>query len=78
MDRYNLSKTAVLKVLRDNGVKLRRQPLTTEQVDKAKRLYESGLTIAKVADCLDASYETTRLALIHAGVQMRARGGRRH
>ena len=78
MERYGLSKTAVLKILRDNGVKMRRQALTQEQLGVARRRYElDGWPITNVATDIGASYETTRLALIHAGVQMRGRGGSR-
>lgn len=75
MKDFDLSKTAVLKLLKEAGITMRRQPLTEEQVREAVMLYGSGLPISKTAECLNASYEATRLALIAFGVRMRLRGG---
>ncbi|WP_373889778.1 helix-turn-helix domain-containing protein [Microbacterium sp. ASV81] len=40
------------------------------------REYEEGITLAKLVDRHHISYGVIRRALIDAGVQMRARGGR--
>ena len=64
---YGLSKTGILRLLRDEGVVLRRQPLTSDQVELAKKMYESGQ--------LDTSYNNVRQRLIKEGVQLRPRGG---
>ena len=76
-DTYGLSKTGLLCLLRDEGVKLRRRPLTSDQVTLAKTLYERGRPIAAIASRLDTSYNNVRQRLIKEGVQLRPRGGRR-
>jgi len=47
---YGLSKASVLKLLQDAGVSLRRQGLDDEQTAQAIRLYESGLSLARVGE----------------------------
>lgn len=39
---HNLNKNSVIKVLREAGIPIRRQPLTEEQIDDAAQLYEAG------------------------------------
>ena len=74
-DTYGLSKTGMLRLLRDEGVALRRRPLTSDQVALAKKMYESGRPIAAIATRLDTSYNNVRQRLIKDGVQLRPRGG---
>lgn len=74
-DTYGLSKTGILRLLRDEGVALRRQPLTDNQVEVARTLYEHGHPIAAIATRLDTSYNNVRQRLIKVGVQLRPRGG---
>ena len=72
---FGLSKTSVLRLLREQGVDLRRRPLTDEQVAVAAEMYASGLPIATIAAHFDTSYNNVRQRLIKAGVRMRPRGG---
>jgi hypothetical protein len=44
--------------------------------DKAAELYGQGCTIRSVARQIGRSYGGTRVLLVEAGVQLRARGGR--
>jgi len=74
MKTYGLSKSAVLKLLRDREVPMRRQPLTSEQIQHATALYESGATLVKVSEQLGSPTESIRRALIEAGVTIRPRG----
>ena len=74
-DTYGLSKTGILRLLRDEGVVLRRRPLTSDQVALAKKMYEHGHPIAAIATRLDTSYNNVRQRLIKDGVQLRPRGG---
>ena len=74
-ETYGLSKTGILRLLRDEGVALRRRPLTDDQVEVARKLYEHGHPITVIAAHLDTSYNNVRQRLIKAGVRMRARGG---
>lgn len=72
---YGVSKSGILRLLREQGVELRRQPLTDDQVSKAIRMYGEGRPIAVIAEHLDTSYNNVRQRLIKAGVQLRPRGG---
>lgn len=72
---HSLSKGGLLKLLRDEGVQLRCQPLTAEQVKEASKMYVSGRSLATVAKHFDVSYNGVRQALIRAGVERRPRGG---
>lgn len=63
-DSYGLSKTGVLRLLRDEGVKLRRSPLIDYQVKVAKTPYEHRHPIAAIAARLDTSYNNVRQRLI--------------
>lgn len=76
-ETYGLSKTGILRLLRDQGVALRRRPLTVDQVEVARKLYEHGHPIAAIATRLDTSYNNVRQRLIKEGVQLRPRGGSR-
>ena len=61
--------------LENRESKLRRRPLTDEQVAAAAEMYASGLSIATIAAQLDTSYNNVRQRLIKAGVRLRPRGG---
>ncbi len=74
-ETYGLSKTGILRLLRDEGVALRRRPLANDQVEVARMLYEHGHPIAAIATRLDTSYNNVRQRLIKEGVQLRPRGG---
>jgi hypothetical protein len=75
-ETYGLSKGGILRLLRDEGIVLRRRPLTGDQVELAKKMYESGHPIAAIASRLDTSYNNVRQRLIEERVQLRPRGGR--
>jgi hypothetical protein len=74
---YTLSKGGLLKLLRDEGVQLRCQPLSDQQVREATALYKSGRSIAAIATHFEVSYNGVRQAFVRAGVQRRPRGGSR-
>ncbi len=77
METYQLSKTSVLKLLSANGVEMRRQPPTTDQVARVAALYSSGKSLAAIEREADTPRESIRRALIDAGVELRQRGGSR-
>lgn len=72
---YGLSKTGILRLLRDEGVELRRRPLTEQQVVFAVNRYRSGQPIQAIASQLDTSYNNVRQRLLKEGVALRPRGG---
>ncbi|RBO83089.1 helix-turn-helix domain-containing protein [Nocardia puris] len=69
--RYGLSKGSLLKLLSDNGVTMRRQPLTNDQITQAVQLYTDGNSLRTIARQLGSSFSTIREALIAHGVTMR-------
>ena len=77
MTTYQLSKTAVLKLLKDAGIVMRRRPMTEEQVNEAVELYRSGRSLATLSSELELPRESLRRAIIEVGVQMRPRGSSR-
>ncbi|UIN31315.1 hypothetical protein [Microbacterium binotii] len=73
---YTLSKGGLLKLLRDEGVQLRCQPLNEDQVREAAALYKRGKSIAAIATHFEVSYNGVRQAFIRSGIERR-RGGQR-
>ncbi|MDR6200725.1 DNA-directed RNA polymerase specialized sigma24 family protein [Microbacterium sp. SORGH_AS428] len=73
---FGVAKSTILGILRDANVVMRRQPLTSEQVDRARELYESGLSLSQVAAQLTLKQDTIRLALKAASVRLRPATGR--
>ena len=62
---HGLSKSALLKLLADAGVQMRRQPMTDDQVERAHQLYESGLSFVagrSGAGCAPSDGATDALA----------------
>lgn len=72
---HALSKGGLLKLLRDEGVQLRCQPLSDEQVRDAAALYEHGQSLAAIAAHFGVGYNGVRQAFVRAGVKRRPRGG---
>ncbi|MFZ1301666.1 MAG: hypothetical protein WAQ27_03805 [Candidatus Microsaccharimonas sp.] len=72
---YGVAKSTIIGILRARNVVMRRQPLTTEQVSEAARLYKSGLSLSQVAERLRINQETMRTAILAAGVVLRAPTG---
>lgn len=73
--RYGISKTRVSDVLRDHGITIRRQGLTTEQVTEAAALYATGQSLAPIGARFGVSHTTVAAALRDRGVQLRPRPG---
>jgi DNA-directed RNA polymerase specialized sigma24 family protein len=73
---FGLSKGSVIKLLRDAGVPIRNQGLTSEQVTEAARLYVSGQSLAQIAAHLGVDHGTVWRALKQHGVRMRDTHGR--
>jgi DNA invertase Pin-like site-specific DNA recombinase len=61
---HNVSHTALVQLLRDAGVPIRRQPLTGVQIQQARDLRAQGLSIAKTATELGLARESIRRALL--------------
>jgi hypothetical protein len=72
---YGISKTRVATVLREQGVTIRRQGLTPEQVTEATTLYAAGKSLAWLGARYGVSHTTIGAALWRQGVQLRRRPG---
>jgi len=75
--KHGTSTDGMLRLLKEEGVQMRWQHLTPEQVADVVRLYEEGKSIYKIQDELGIPKTTVRTALEREGVQMRPRPGTR-
>lgn len=73
--RVGISKQSVVKILREEGVAIRCQPLTEAQRSEVVRLYAAGESIRQVAAQLGCDFETVRQVLIGVGVALRPKTG---
>jgi DNA invertase Pin-like site-specific DNA recombinase len=74
--RFGIHRETVSACLKKHDVALRRQRLTTNQIDAVVRLYEDGQTTAQIAAELGVGKTLIRTTLVARGVPRR-RGGRR-
>jgi uncharacterized protein YerC len=65
----------MLRLLKQEGVKMRYQSLTAEQVAQVVHLYKAGNSIYAIEDATGVSKTSVARALKNEGVQMRGRGG---
>jgi predicted HTH domain antitoxin len=61
----------VMRYLKLQCVEMRIRRLTEVQIDEAVRLYESGMSLAKVGRLIGAVPKTVRSRLLERGVQLR-------
>lgn len=74
---FGIAKGSVLRLLEQNGVAMRQQPIPAELIPEAAELYYEGLSLTAVSDRLGVNRSTLFHALRRAGVTMRpAIGGR--
>jgi hypothetical protein len=76
MVSYGLGKGTVLRLLRDNGVQLRHQSLTAEQLKEAIQLYQQGWTLARVGNHFGRDASFIHVTFKRAGVPRRDNHGR--
>lgn len=70
-EAYGIGKTAVTRLLREQGVPLRHQGLSPDQVQQAAELYQAGQSVAQVASALGFHPSSVYDTLKRAGVQLR-------
>lgn len=71
-NEFKVAKFTILRILRENSVVVRRQPLTAKQIKQAVMLYGSGRSLSQVAEDMSVNQETMRVAIIKAGVELRS------
>jgi DNA-binding CsgD family transcriptional regulator len=74
--RFRVHRNTVSQYLHRQGVTMRRQGLGHDQVDHAFRLYQQGLSLARIGVRLDVNGGTVWTALSARGVRMRDTHGR--
>jgi transcriptional regulator of aromatic amino acid metabolism len=72
---FGISKTRVATVLREEGVTIRRQGLSDEQIRDAARLYAQGASLAQIGARFGVSHTTAAAALRRQGIKLRPRPG---
>lgn len=70
-----ISKTRVAKILREQGITIRRQGLNDEQVREAATLYVAGKSLAWLGARFGVSHTTIAAALRREGIHRRPRPG---
>ena len=73
---HQCHRTTVSEVLKRNGVKLRRTPAPADQIQEMIRLYESGLSLARVGERFGVNASTVLKHLRERGVPTRKSHGR--
>jgi hypothetical protein len=73
---FGIQRQTVSKILKREGVPLRRQSLTPEEISVAQDLYSAGLSCQSIGELLECSHGTVRLALVSIGTKMRDSHGR--
>lgn len=75
-EHYGISKASVLRLQREQGVVIRHQSLTHEEAAEATRLYQQGLSLARVGKHLGREASMIHVTLRRAGVAIRDSHGR--
>jgi transposase len=74
---FGVAPSALIRLLRERNVVVRRQTITPEQEEQMARDYETGMTVAKIKDKHGISYGAVLRTLHRMGVEMRAKAPRR-
>jgi hypothetical protein len=75
--QFGIGRDTVARRVKAEGVRLRRTSLTADELARATKLYESGLSTIKVGEKLGRHDTTIWMSLRRAGVQMRDAHDRR-
>lgn len=73
-EEYGISESSLSDLIVQAKAPVRTTPITPEDIDKAVKLYESGLTVKQVVGQLGYSIRTIRRVLHQRGVVMRKSG----
>ncbi|WP_100515095.1 helix-turn-helix domain-containing protein [Mycobacteroides abscessus] len=69
--QYEVSKRALRQLLRDQGMQMRKQPLSDNEVELAINLYADGLSLRDIGERLGRGKTTISNALVRCGVVLR-------
>ena len=73
----NVAPSALIRLLRERNVVVRRQVVTAEVEQALAQGYEAGMTVAELKDKHELSHGAVLRALHRAGVEMRAKAPRK-
>ena len=73
--RFGISKSRVATALREQGITIRRQGLTEEQVKEAATFYAAGRSLNWIGAHYNVSHTTVATALRRQEIQLRPRPG---
>lgn len=76
-EKYGVSTSAIMNLLRDNSVVVKRGRVTDTEARKMAKKYEAGHTIAELEEQFKLSHGAVLRALHRVGVEMRAKAPRR-
>jgi DNA invertase Pin-like site-specific DNA recombinase len=75
-DRFGIARQTVGKILKREGVTMRRRGLTPGQVDEAVRLYKAGWSLTRIGERMGVDPTTVLNRLRERGVRTRDPHGR--
>ena len=73
-ERFGVHRTTITQIAASAGVAMRNQPLSPAVQEEAGRLYDSGLSLAQVAEQLRVAPSAVRTAVLATGRAMRTAG----
>lgn len=74
--KYEISKGGILRLLREEGVQIRSQPMSEEMIAQAAQLYRSGVGAPAIAEQLGVTRQGLRRVLVREGIAARVRNRR--
>jgi hypothetical protein len=74
--RFSIQRQTVSRILKREGIPLRNQPLSGDEIAAAIDMYGVGLSCQRIAHLLCCNHGTGRRALIGEGVRLRDSHGR--
>lgn len=72
---YGLGKGSILKLLKEAGVQMRHQGLSSDNLEEAAALYREGWSLPRVAERFGCSVGSIRKEFRNHGVQIRSPNG---
>ncbi len=72
--RFGVHRATINRIVSESDVPLRNCKLSPSEQEKARKLFESGLSLVKVAEAMDISRTGARNAILAAGGTMRPTG----
>lgn len=71
--KYEISKGGILRLLREEGVQIRSQPMSKVMIAQAAELYRDGVGIRAIAERLGVTRQGLRRVLVREGIASRVR-----